>query len=57
MGWFSYNWLLYSIGLMNVFLVVVMFANENILMRDRELNEGQDKLEKLISCTLESDTK
>lgn len=44
MGWFSYNWLLYSIGLMNVFLVIVMFANENILMRDKGLNEGQDKL-------------
>ena len=57
MGWFSYNWLLYSIGLMNVFLVIVMLVNEGILLRGKERNGGTGKLEKLLTDTLKGDKK
>jgi hypothetical protein len=40
MGWFSYNWLLYSIGLLNFMLVIVMIINRNILLTEKGRNGG-----------------
>ena len=57
MGWFSYNWLLFSIGLMNVILVIVMLINEDVLVKEKDRNVGGGKLEKLISETLRGDNK
>lgn len=56
MGWFSYNWLLYSIGMMNVALVFVMMANERVLVNEDLRIKKEGKLEKLINQAEKTDT-
>lgn len=43
MEWFSYNWLLYSMCLMNIGIIALVIANSNILALNSNIAQDMDK--------------
>jgi hypothetical protein len=45
MGWFSYNWLIYSMLIIDILILLINKINKKILMKERDANSKVKLLE------------